>query len=585
MKKLCIVLGILFFSVNNIYGQVTSRQVDHKWLTETIVNWIKEDRRFAKPCLDNSFYNLNLSFPGNSIANLIFYCKDKDGNTFFGNSKAKLSRRSNNYIHAEYYHNYSITAKENGTLPDDWNERVFYPVGSYKVFYDDGRLWKKSEWVRGEIKSAEEYAYDSWQSDKKFKNGIATSKATFQRVNDGKKQLYNIRFMVGFDDPIRVPFSQSVYQRFTYYFENGKIRTKEFYKQKTDKYGEVEEAIETYSEEGKLKNVHIRYPAESPDKHEYLLQYREYDINTGLLSVEAELLSKSLVFDRKISNYYGRRIGYYKFYYRGTEQIKEEGRYSRGQKKEGRWTYYYEDGGVKSHIDYKNDIKDGEEITYYKNGQIASRKHYINNSPGGVFNYWRENGTLSRTEKYDPAKAVGSRRGAWLIQYYYEDGRLSGEGYSRFGKTGPWKYYHQNGRIKDIGEYTANKKHGTWKHFRDDGTLWTIQNWKEGKDHGWFEWFHKDGRSLSTTVNYVEGHRTGERTDYFVNGDIHRILVYADDGRLMNIKQCSDRQGNDLDCGTLKEGNGTLKRYFWENDDEVKVEKITTFFDGKEQKK
>jgi uncharacterized protein len=36
---------------------------------------------------------------------------------------------------------------------------------------------------------------------------------------------------------------------------------------------------------------------------------------------------------------------------------------------------------------------------------------------------------------------------------------------------GPYVSYHPNGKIKEQGEYVANKKHKEWKEFDEEGKL------------------------------------------------------------------------------------------------------------------
>ena len=45
---------------------------------------------------------------------------------------------------------------------------------------------------------------------------------------------------------------------------------------------------------------------------------------------------------------------------------------------------------------------------------------------------------------------------------------------------GPYIGYWPNGKIKEQGEYVANKKHKEWREFDPEGKLIKIQNFRAG---------------------------------------------------------------------------------------------------------
>ncbi|MHC1707797.1 MAG: toxin-antitoxin system YwqK family antitoxin [Bacteroidales bacterium] len=52
-----------------------------------------------------------------------------------------------------------------------------------------------------------------------------------------------------------------------------------------------------------------------------------------------------------------------------------EGEYKNDQRN-GKWTYYYEDGKIWSEGSFVDDLNDGERTTYYENGQIRYQGSY-----------------------------------------------------------------------------------------------------------------------------------------------------------------------------------------------------------------
>ena len=56
-------------------------------------------------------------------------------------------------------------------------------------------------------------------------------------------------------------------------------------------------------------------------------------------------------------------------------------------------------------------------------------------------------------------------------------------------KEGKWTYWHNNGKIKEQGEYQNNLKTGTWISRYDNGQKNDEGNYVAGeKDGKWIEW-------------------------------------------------------------------------------------------------
>ena len=66
--------------------------------------------------------------------------------------------------------------------------------------------------------------------------------------------------------------------------------------------------------------------------------------------------------------------------------------------------------------------------------------------------------------------------------------------------------------------------------------------------------------SLILQENYIDGNLEGELKEYYNNGKIKIIVSYKND-RPWNIIDYKDNNGNKLDFGTFKNGNGIIKLY------------------------
>ena len=85
------------------------------------------------------------------------------------------------------------------------------------------------------------------------------------------------------------------------------------------------------------------------------------------------------------------------------------------------------------------------------------------------------------------------------------------------------------------------------------------RTFNEGLQNGEWKYYDKNGQ-LVNIGNFVNGKQNGKCEDYFNNEQLSAVNIW-DMGKLMNVVSCFDGRGNNLEKGTLKDGNGTVKRY------------------------
>jgi antitoxin component YwqK of YwqJK toxin-antitoxin module len=139
--------------------------------------------------------------------------------------------------------------------------------------------------------------------------------------------------------------------------------------------------------------------------------------------------------------------------------------------------------------------------------------------------------TLTKNGKEEIGNLIGGlKEGRWNS---YEDGRLISSGnYSKNQQTGHWKYYYPNGRIHRKGKSINDKQNGTWYYYFENGQLMGTGKLIDNEQDGLWKWFYN-------------------------NGNLYTERVY-DKGRLLEIKSCFDKNGGQLDCGKITNGNGIM---------------------------
>ena len=108
------------------------------------------------------------------------------------------------------------------------------------------------------------------------------------------------------------------------------------------------------------------------------------------------------------------------------------------------------------------------------------------------------------------------------------DGQLIGGG-EKIGesKVGYWRHFHTNFTIESEGLFEkGGVKIGIWKYYSDEGYLKSVMNYKANKIDGEAVNYYDDGKK-KRLVNYERGMQMGEAKEYYRNGQLAGITMYA----------------------------------------------------------
>ncbi len=191
---------------------------------------------------------------------------------------------------------------------------------------------------------------------------------------------------------------------------------------------------------------------------------------------------------------------------------------------------------------------------YYENGEPKVLGYYLEKTgkKHGEWTYYFENGKLMRTEKYEDGKLI-SKKGLTRFEKVFEKGELvwhkpiNGVGFvdENNKKSGEWKFYDENGKLRQIGSYMDGKREGEWKHYHKNGKLSDIGSYRDGKQEGGWkeydesgelrdgEWkrYYENGELLSIG-SYKAGKKEGEFKFYRDNGKLLLIFHYRNGERI-----------------------------------------------------
>ena len=174
------------------------------------------------------------------------------------------------------------------------------------------------------------------------------------------------------------------------------------------------------------------------------------------------------------------------------------------------WTFYHPNGRKAMNGRYVNGSMSGEWNLYNTDGSLSAKGPYADGSQKGIWTYY-ERGRVKSRLTVNSGMADGK---GWL----YENGRLSGEGMlsglpTKPKKSGMFREYYPNGKVRSEGEWMMNKKSGGFKEFYSSGALMAEGRYMNNKKNEMWKFYLKDGRTQDK-----------EKTGYYMNGKLNKKL-------------------------------------------------------------
>ena len=132
----------------------------------------------------------------------------------------------------------------------------------------------------------------------------------------------------------------------------------------------------------------------------------------------------------------------------------EQGSFKSG-KKDGSWLWYWDNGQLRSKVNYKDGKREGASVAYYDNGQLRAKGNFKDGKRDGVGVIYRGNGHLEAKFNYENGKLEVA------FVRYWENGQLRAKGNFKNGKKdGVWAIYNEDGTVnkEDTGTYKDGVK-------------------------------------------------------------------------------------------------------------------------------
>ncbi len=129
-------------------------------------------------------------------------------------------------------------------------------------------------------------------------------------------------------------------------------------------------------------------------------------------------------------------------YWDETKKVKKEEGWLINNKREGKWTEYYNNGNKKQEVFFKNGVADSSWVEWYENGNKKSTGTIVNGKQEGIEITWYENGNKKKEE-------------------YFKNGKTEIEGTNT--------YWYENGNKWYIISFSEGKKTDVFEEWFENG--------------------------------------------------------------------------------------------------------------------
>ncbi|MDP6374897.1 MAG: toxin-antitoxin system YwqK family antitoxin [Pseudomonadales bacterium] len=174
----------------------------------------------------------------------------------------------------------------------------------------------------------------------------------------------------------------------------------------------------------------------------------------------------------------------------------EGGNYKNG-KKDGLWTYKYENDQKNSEGSYKDgklegtykDGKtDGSWTRWHDNGQIESERNFIQ-------------GRMESEAHYIQGNLVGKTTYTWYAAWKADDQMQTAKNWKDGKAHGKWSSWYADGQIEEKINYDTGYVDGLWTVWYPNGQKKSEGNYNDGKQDGFWTYWDENGQ-IESEINY-----------------------------------------------------------------------------------
>lgn len=132
---------------------------------------------------------------------------------------------------------------------------------------------------------------------------------------------------------------------------------------------------------------------------------------------------------------------------------------------------------------------------------------------------FRNSGRLYRASVFLTTVDIKHDNSAIYYSYYQDEIHATQGGHAGRLLHGPYEVLGADNQLLIAGHFQQGLKSGLWKHWHGNGKLKAAENWKEGRRHGISEKYNVEGQLLER-ANYKQGQLHGKQYSYQEGGAV-----------------------------------------------------------------
>lgn len=192
-----------------------------------------------------------------------------------------------------------------------------------------------------------------------------------------------------------------------------------------------------------------------------------------------------------------------------------------------------------------------------------------NNKRTGIWKKYHSNKRIRYTGEFKNGKEIGVFKFYDITSSKFP---ITIKSFSKNSDSVFVQFYRLNSKIKSEGFLIGRKRAGNWKYFYVDGKLMSEENYKDGKLHGKQTIYYTNGKITESSF-YNNGLKEGVTSKYSIKGILIEEITY-NNGKPNGVAKYFELNGNLKETGSYKNGKRVGKwEYFMDGEIATEEEK------------
>lgn len=174
----------------------------------------------------------------------------------------------------------------------------------------------------------------------------------------------------------------------------------------------------------------------------------------------------------------------------------------------GKAFVYFPGGDIQTVVEFKDGLPNGEIKTWSKKDVKQVEGFLENGTRTGIWKLYYENGKLKKQLTYQNNIENGEEI------FWFENGNVQKKGSYVNGKlNGKYEWYFENGQKQQEGFFTMGKEDSTWNEWYENGKQKMVGHFTNFEKNGNWTWWDEQGK-ITTKKNYTNGLVTVDKDNF-----------------------------------------------------------------------